>query len=171
MMAIKFLKWDSVNIPKSVTSIGAQSSWNPDVIYGVKGSEAERFADQNGYIFEAEGGSDDPVIEDPPPGGGPGGNGGSNEGDNGGGNEGDNGGSGGSNNGSNGGGTTTKGGSTTTVARSTGSSASRNIGTAQVGSGTPKTGIDFDARYVLCAGVFLAGICLVLTKKKKNMNA
>ena len=50
-----------------------------------------------------------------------------------------------------------------------GSSVSRNLGTAQVKSGTPKTGIAFDARYVLCAGVFLAGTCLLITKKRKSM--
>jgi hypothetical protein len=44
------------------------------------------------------------------------------------------------------------------------------MGTAQVGSGTPKTGIAFDARYVLCLGVFFAGGYLVITKKKKKAN-
>ena len=45
------------------------------------------------------------------------------------------------------------------------------MGTAQVGSGTPKTGVAFDAKYVLCLGVFFAGGYLVINKKKKGANA
>ncbi len=52
---------------------------------------------------------------------------------------------------------------------SAGSSVSRNMGTAQVKSSTPKTGVAFDPKYVLCVGIFLAGTCLVITKKKKSM--
>jgi len=43
------------------------------------------------------------------------------------------------------------------------------LGTAQVKNSTPKTGVAFDARYMLCAGVFLAGTYLVVTRKKKGM--
>ena len=32
-----------------------------------------------------------------------------------------------------------------------------------------KTGVAFDARYALFAGIFLAGACLVITKKKKSV--
>ena len=160
-----------MSIPKSVKSIGTQSSWNPDVIYGYSGSEAERFAEQNGYIFEAKGGGSKPPIDEGPGGEGPGGEGPGGDGPGGEGPEDGTGGNG--QNGSSGGNGTnvTTGGSGTTVARSSGTSASRNIGTAQVQSGTPKTGIAFDARYVLCAGVFLAGACLAITRKKKSMRA
>ena len=159
----------TVKIPKTVTSIGTQSSWTPDVIYGSSGSAAEQFANENGYIFEAtDGKKSDPGNDPEPP----------------------------QKNppkkndptkptdtnptdtkptntkpGTTGGGTTTTKGSTTTVARATGSSASKNMGTAQVQSGTPKTGIAFDARYALCAGFFLAGACLIITRKKKGMKA
>ena len=134
------------------------------MIYGYSGSAAESFANENGYIFEAVGGSGN---------GGEGGNGGD-DGDGGNGGDGkkdddkknNNGGSTGGNTN----GTTATSGSRTTVARA-GTSASKNMGTAQVSSGTPKTGIDFDARYMLCAGFFLAGACLVITRKKKNIKA
>ena len=52
-----------------------------------------------------------------------------------------------------------------------GTSVSRNMGTAQVKSGTPKTGVAFDAKYLLCAGIFLAGTCLVISRKKKGIKA
>lgn len=156
----------TVTIPKSVTTIGSQSSWTPDVIYGYTGSEAERFANEYGYIFESIGGE----KEDPPKKPGP------NDQDPGGDNGND--GSNGSNGGSSGSGTGTGGNTNTNTGTSTGTggsgvrtvnSVSRNLGTARVQSGTPKTGIAFDARYVLCAGIFLAGVCLVITKKKKSM--
>ncbi|MFP3156147.1 leucine-rich repeat domain-containing protein [Lachnospiraceae bacterium ZAX-1] len=45
----------AVTIPETVTDIGSQSSWIPDVIYGFTGSQAEKFADANNYIFESIG--------------------------------------------------------------------------------------------------------------------
>ncbi len=43
----------SVTIPATVTSIGEQSNWYPDVIYGYTGSEAEKYAQNHGIQFEA----------------------------------------------------------------------------------------------------------------------
>ena len=43
----------AVTIPKGVTSIGVQSNWTPDIVYGYTGSQAETWADENNYIFEA----------------------------------------------------------------------------------------------------------------------
>ena len=69
-----------MTIPKSVTTIGSQSSWTPDVIYGYTGSEAERFANEYGYIFESIGGEKEDPPKKPDPGSdnpGPGGDNGS----------------------------------------------------------------------------------------------
>ena len=150
-----------------MTSIGSQSSWTPDVIYGYTGSAAEKFAEDNGYIFESIGSvNNDPDPGDPndptdpgdpndPTDPGDGGNGGGNGGNAGNGNN---------------GGTTQTGSGGTTGAR-TQTSVSKNMGTAQVKSSTPKTGIAFDAKYVLCIGVFFAGTYLVISKKKKGADA
>ena len=170
----------SVRIPKSVTSIGSQSSWTPDVIYGYKNSQAEQFADDNGYIFSPLDGDDDPDPgeddpdpgeddpdpgeddpdpgeDDPDPGKkdptkptNPSKPGGSN---------------------STGTSGTTQTGTGGTSGNRTTTSASRSMGTAQVGSNTPKTGVPFDARYLLCAGVFLTGAYLVISKKKAGGKA
>ena len=174
----------SVRIPKSVTSIGSQSSWTPDVIYGYRGSQAEQFADDNGYIFSPlDGGNDDPDpgtddpdpgtddpdpgkddpdpgTKDPKPGDDdpdPGTKDPTKPGNNG---------TGSSTN--TGTGTNGTGGTAQTGTGGTRSatSASRSVGTAKVGSATPKTGVPFDARYLLCAGVFLTGAYLVISKKK-----
>ena len=167
----------AVTIPPTTTSIGSQSAWTPDVIRGYTGSQAERFADENGYIFESIGTlGEDPTptptptetptpdpsetptpkpTEAPKPGDGtptPGAGG--------------NGGAGGTN--GNGGTTQTGTGGSGGANAGTRTSVSRNMGTAQVGSGTPKTGVAFDARYVLCLGVFFAGGYLVISKKKKS---
>ena len=160
----------AVTILPNTTSIGSQSSWTPDVIRGYTGSQAEKFADENGYIFESIGTvgaeptetptptpeptdkpSQTPKPTDKPsatPKPSPGAAGG----------------------GSNGGSTTQTGSGGGTSAGSR-TSVSRNMGTAQVGSGTPKTGVAFDARYVLCLGVFFAGGYLVVSRKKKSADA
>ncbi len=67
----------TVTIPASVTSIGSQAGWQPSVVYGVYGSEAEAWAKRNHYIFEGIEGApadtntsvEDPLesIEDPDP--------------------------------------------------------------------------------------------------------
>ncbi len=170
----------AVTIPASVTSIGSQSSWTPDVIRGYTGSQAEKFADENGFVFESIGNQGENPEPTPTPGSGsptptptPGSGsqtptptpkpgqtpGGTKPGGNSGGTTG-----GGTNGGSS---QTGSGGGTSAGSRT---SVSRNMGTAQVGSGTPKTGVAFDARYVLCLGVFFAGGYLVITKKKKKAN-
>ena len=179
----------AVTIPPTTTSIGSQSGWTPDVIRGYTGSQAEKFADENGYIFESIGnlGEDTPTptptpdptdkptktpkpndptedpTETPEPGdptNTPGPNGGGTTG---------NGTTGGTTGGTSGGRTQTGSGGGTSAGSRT--SVSRNMGTAQVGSGTPKTGVAFDAKYVLCLGVFFAGGYLVINKKKKGANA
>ncbi len=157
----------AVTIPPSVTSIGSQSSWTPDVIRGYTGSQAERFADENGYIFESIGNlGEDPEPDpepkpdpepEPEPEPKPDNNDSNNNNNN------------NNNTGGNSGGTTQTGTGGGTNA-GTRTSVSRNMGTAQVGSGTPKTGIAFDARYVLCLGVFFAGGYLVISKKKKKVD-
>lgn len=47
----------SVTIPRGVTSIGGQSGWSPDIIYGYRGTAAESFASAGGYTFSSLGGS------------------------------------------------------------------------------------------------------------------
>ncbi len=55
----------SVSIPESVASIGGMSSsFHPDVIYGYHGTEAQEYADDNGFIFYDLDGYEDDVDED-----------------------------------------------------------------------------------------------------------
>ena len=155
----------TVEIPKSVTSIGSQSSWTPDVIYGYSGTEAERFANDNGYIFESRDTPEDdprpprptpPTPPQPTPPDVPGGPNDNPNNDPG---------------GTESTGSVNKTGTSSGTTVRTASSASRNMGTAKVSSGTPKTGIAFDARYALCAGIFLAGACLVISRKRKGIKS
>ncbi len=148
--------------------------------YTMHPSQAEQFADDNGYIFSPLDGDDDPDPgeddpdpgeddpdpgeddpdpgeDDPDPGKkdptkptNPSKPGGSN---------------------STGTSGTTQTGTGGTSGNRTTTSASRSMGTAQVGSNTPKTGVPFDARYLLCAGVFLTGAYLVISKKKAGGKA
>ena len=163
-----------------MSSIGSQSGWTPDVIYGYTGSQAQLFADENQYIFESIGTAQNPVGPvDPTPG----------DDDNNPGNEdpgndnpsGDNSGSnnpGGENPGAsnpggenptnpsnpNGGNTTTgNGGSSATKSTNSVSTTGSN---GRVKDLTPKTGDGIDAKYFLCGGVLLVGVYLVIYKKK-----
>lgn len=56
---------NSITIPRSVTSIGSQSGWSPDVITGYSNSAAETFASSAGYTFNSlDGGSSSDSSDD-----------------------------------------------------------------------------------------------------------
>lgn len=71
----------TITIPSSVTDIGSQSSWTPQMIYTYSNSAGEEFAVNNNYTYELldspespadPNGTDDPgVKEDPEPSDGP----------------------------------------------------------------------------------------------------
>ncbi len=144
----------SVTIPRGVTSIGSQSGWTPNVVYGYSGSTAEAWANQNNYVFESlnetSGGGDPAVsdehIEDP---------------------------EGGSGNDPTEVGQTGKGpGVTTRASSGTGSGTtaaiSRNSGNRT--NATPKTGVEDYGIYFLFAGIFLIGIAFFAYSRKLRLD-
>lgn len=142
----------SVTIPRGVTSIGSQSGWTPNVVYGYTGTTAEAWANQNNYVFEslnaASGGGNtgiqDEHIEDPDDV-----NDSTEETESG-----------------KRSGTTTKASSAT----GTGTTAaiSRNAGNRT--NATPKTGVEDYGIYFLCAGIFLMGIAFFAYSKKLRLD-
>ena len=55
----------SITIPRSVTSIGSQGGWSPEVITGYSNSAAESFASAAGYVFSSlDGGSSSDSSDD-----------------------------------------------------------------------------------------------------------
>ena len=142
----------SVTIPAGVTTIGSQAGWTPNVIYGYSGSEAERWADNNNYVFESLSSSSEPEtekpisIEDPDPdptddnpGGGP------------------RPGSGGSDNPQRVASPGTTGGSVATVSKKTSS---------RVKDATPKTGVEDYKLFFLFGGAALLGFaCFAYSRK------
>lgn len=138
----------SVTIPREVTSIGSQSGWAPNVVYGYSGSTAENWANQNNYVFESlnasavdgTGSIADEHIEDPDDTDEP-----EEE-------------------------TETGTRRTTTKRASSGTSGgttaaiSRNAGSRT--NATPKTGVEDYGIYFLSAAIFLMGIaCFAYSKK------
>ncbi len=143
----------SVTIPSGVTSIGSQSGWTPNVVYGYSGTTAEAWANQNNYVFESLNGTSgggntgiqDEHIEDPDDAEDP-----TEETESG-----------------KRSGTTTKasagtGGTGTTAA------ISRNAGNRT--NATPKTGVEDYGIYFLFAGVFLMGIAFFAYSKKLRLD-
>lgn len=143
----------SVTIPTGVTSIGSQSGWTPNVVYGYTGSTAEAWARQNNYVFESlnassTGGTEsiqDEHIEDP-----------DDEENN----------------------TETetrKGSGGTKITSATGSSGSgttaaisRNAGSRT--NATPKTGVEDYGIYFLFAAIFLTGIAFFAYSRKLRLD-
>lgn len=142
----------SVTIPRGVTSIGSQSGWTPNVVYGYSGSTAETWANQNNYVFESLNGSSsegtesiqDEHIEDPDDPEAPGDN--------------PQQGSGGTRVTAAGSGT----GAGTTAA------ISRNAGNRT--NATPKTGVEDYGIYFLSAAIFLMGIALFAYSRKLRLD-
>ena len=144
----------SVRIPKSVTSIGTQSNWTPDVVYGYVGSEAEAWADENNYIFEAigeNGNTEDPGND---PENGPGDdteNGPGDDPENGPGDDGDS-----------GPGVANGGNYTVTVTNAN----APTVATAHIKDATPKTGVeDYGIFFLFGAILLVGGACFAYSKK------
>lgn len=135
----------AVTIPTAVTSIGAQSGWAPNVVYGYKGSAAETWAHASNYVFESldtpsnvggivnEEHIEDPDDYDPDD----------------------------------------ETGGTNTQIIYLGSSGTGNGTSATIsrngGSGTPKTGVADYGSYFLFGSIFLAGIALVAYSRKLRL--
>lgn len=142
----------SVTIPRGVTSIGSQSGWAPNVVYGYSGSTAEAWANQNNYVFESLNGTSgggntgiqDEHIEDPDDRNDP--------------TEETEGGS--------------RSGTTTRASAGTGSGTtaaiSRNAGNRT--NATPKTGVEDYGIYFLFAGIFLMGIAFFAYSRKLHFD-
>lgn len=142
----------SVTIPRGVTSIGSQSGWAPNVVYGYTGTTAEAWANQNNYVFESlntvsagrntsiqdEHIEDSDDVEEN-----------TEETESG-----------------------KRSGKTTkaSAAAKTGTTAaiSRNVGTRTYA--TPKTGVEDYGIYFLCAGIFLMGIAFFVYSKKLRLD-
>lgn len=152
----------AVTIPAGVTSIGSQSAWTPNVVYGYKGSAAETWARQSNYVFESLDGNSDtgnnPAeehIEDPDSGSG----------------------DPGTNPGGNGAGGASKPGTSTPGVNLASSSAgagttaaiSKKTGNGSVAS-TPKTGVEDYGIYFLFGGIFLIGIAMFLYSRKLRID-
>lgn len=136
----------SVTIPASVTSIGTQADWTPDVIYGYTGSVAESWADENNYIFESLNSvpGENPGEDTEDPGEGPD----------------DNPGTGGGNGGGNGGSVQSQTGVSTTTVTAAGPSGNH------VKDATPKTGVeDYGIYYLLGAILLIGAACFAYSKK------
>lgn len=155
-----------ITIMAGVTSIGSQSGWTADIIYGETNSAAENYANSNSIVFQALNASgSEPTTETESPANGntenPGS--GSTDGDgNGSGGSGETGNSG-SESGSNG----------TSVTKSPGGTAySSSSGSAKTTStnqkdATPKTGEEINPIFFFCIAFLLMGGCLLVVGKKK----
>lgn len=172
----------TVTIPSSVTSIGSQS-WSPDVIYGYSNSEAESYAESNGYVFyslDGNGGGDpgdesqevqtgNANYEDL-------------EGDDDGDDENQNiivddgsSGSGGSSGGSGSGGSSSNSsgnssnvsGSKKSSSGSSGAYATKTSNVHQADT-TPKTGDGFDPKLLVCVALILVGCAFFFLGKRKS---
>ena len=143
----------SVTIPSGVTSIGSQSGWAPNVVYGYSGTTAEAWANQNNYVFESLNGTSgggntsiqDEHIEDPDDAEDP-----TEETESG-----------------------KRSGTTTRSSAGTGGTGttaaiSRNAGNRT--NATPKTGVEDYGFYFLFAGVFLMGIAFFAYSKKLRLD-
>ena len=157
-----------ITIMAGVTSIGSQSGWTADIIYGETDSAAENYANSNSIVFQALNAKDpEPDTETENPGNGNTENPGSNPGSNGGNGTGGSGetGNGGSGNGSgsNGSGATKSSGGT---AYSSSSGSSKTASTNQKDA-TPKTGEEINPIFFFCIAFLLMGGCLLVVGKKK----
>ena len=170
----------TITIPSSVTDIGSQSSWTPQMIYTYSNSAGEEFAVNNNYTYELlespespadPNGTDDPgVKEDPEPSDGPtpsdpgttddpatpADNGTTNASSN------------------------NTQGSGTSVTSTSGSVTGRNLAAGGVRSAskftakehvldsTPKTGPETNAKVILCMAVFFVGVYLIISSRKEE---
>lgn len=156
-----------ITIMAGVTSIGSQSGWTADIIYGETNSAAENYANSNSIVFQALNANDpqEPTTETENPGTGNTENPGSNPGSNGGNGTGGSGetGTGGSGTGSGGTGATKSSGGT---AYSSSSGSSKTASTNQKDA-TPKTGEEINPIFFFCIAFLLMGGCLLVVGKKK----
>lgn len=134
-----------VTILSGVTSIGSQSSWTADIIYGESDSTAELFANSNSIVFQSLGSSGDSETESSEGGGGSGGGSGS-----------------GSNGGSSSGGSSNGSGGSGSSVNSDSSSASHEL------DSTPKTGDGINPIFFFCIAVLLIGVLLLWAGKRKT---
>lgn len=143
----------SVTIPTGVTSIGSQSGWAPNVVYGYTGSTAETWAKQNNYVFESLNGSPaeatgsvaDEHIEDP-----------------------DDGEEGTVDNEKSGSGRPRVTASSSGTGSGTTAAISRNAGSRT--NATPKTGVEDYGIYFLFASIFLIGIAFFAYSRKLRLD-
>lgn len=167
----------TITIPSSVTDIGSQSSWKPQMIYTYSNSAGEEFAVSNNYTYELldspassgdPNGTSDPGItdEDPEP-----------EEDTDKEKEQDN-------NGVTTPAADTSGNNTSnsgnTVSSTTGTVSGRSLASSGVRSAsnftakehvldtTPKTGPEMNAKVILCMAVFFVGVYLIISSRKEN---
>lgn len=150
-----------ITIMAGVTSIGSQSGWTADIIYGETNSAAENYANSNSIVFQALNATEpEPTTETEEPGNGNTEIPGNNSGETGNGENG-NGGSGAGN------------GSGTTATKSPGGTAySSSSGSASTSSSsqkdaTPKTGEEMNPIFFFCIAFLLMGCCLLVIGKKK----
>lgn len=166
-------------IPATVTSIGEQSNWSPDVITGYSGSAAETYAVNHNIDFvaidAAEDPDPDPTPTDPDDNNNNNNNNnnndnnndnnGDNNGDN---NNGDSGNNGNSGTGNSGSGTTGGGNSASGGGRS--GSTNGSTGSTHAKDSTPQTADgDIDPRFWLCLALFLGGGGMILMGRKSKM--
>lgn len=150
----------SITIPASVTSMGSQSNWTADIVYGYDPSTAETYASTNSIVFESLGTtiiSDDPEPDsESDPAQDPGLN--PNPEDN--------------------SATVTAGG--TTAGTTSGTTASSGTTTTATSvpvvtsashekDSTPKTGDGINPVFFLCIALLLVGIYFVMMSKKKEV--
>ena len=171
----------TITIPSSVTDIGSQSSWTPQMIYTYSNSAGEEFAVNNNYTYELldspaspadPNGTNDPGIanEDPDPSEDPETPADPGNTDNPTNPSGDTAGQNSGNTQGNG----------TTVTSTSGSVTGRNLAAGGVRSGskftakehvldsTPKTGPETNAKVILCMAVFFVGVYLIISSRKEE---
>lgn len=173
---------ESITIPKSVTSIGTQSSWTPQMIYTYSGSAGEKFAVSNNYTYElldspASAADPDSKENDDPKN--PDEDGAADADDEDDADQSDDGSADDSdapaatsptNTGNSaGGGTGISGGTASGSSYSNGvHSASQTAASQHVLDTTPKTGPELNAKIVLCMAVFFVGIYLIISSRRED---
>lgn len=161
---------DTITIPASVTSIGAQSNWVPSTIYGYADTAAENYAMTSGVLFEVIGNDDS--QEDPENGENDENNDNKDNNDN--------------NNSDNDkndkddknsdttdntdkNNTTPAGGGTNPPTATGGQGTTNTTGSAHIKDATPTTADGIDSRYFLCFAIFAGGVGVILYSKFNKM--
>lgn len=144
----------NITIPSTVTSIGVQSNWTADVIYGESDSAAETYATSNDIVFQLLNSSGEDSTEA------------DSEEENDGGTVDINDGAG-TSDGSTTGGTTTTGTTTTSASVGTSSSGATTVAASHEKDATPKTGDGINPIFFFCIAIFLLGIYLYMSGRKK----